>query len=71
LPFGDVGSSWEDYALTDMGLALGTMLSLETIQPAQAGDWLRHNLSEPWPNGPVWFLNLIAPLPGTGSRNEE
>jgi hypothetical protein len=62
-PLGDPGSSWEDYALTDRGMLIGTGLAMEYFQPSEVGDRIRNMLSQPWP-GDIDALYQIFPLPG-------
>jgi hypothetical protein len=56
LPGGDFGSSWQDFALTEMAFVLGEYLFLDVVQPIEVGAWLRNNLGQ---NGPGW-INAIG-----------
>jgi len=42
------GATWQDYALTEMGLNLGQRIASGRITPLQAGNWMRDNLSRPF-----------------------
>lgn len=61
---GSIGASWQDFALTDRGMLLGHLLATESIQPEAVGDWLREELSKPFPLWNPAQRDVEYPLPG-------
>jgi hypothetical protein len=65
----DIGATWEDYALTRVGMNIGTLINIGAVRPSQLGNTIRNYVGANAPGAfYVPLFNQIAPLDGTRLR---
>jgi hypothetical protein len=65
----DIGSTWEDYALSRVGMNIGTLVNIGAVGPSRLGNTIRNYVGSNAPGAfYVPLFNQIAPLDGTRLR---